>query len=75
MILLVVMVICLYMLNGTFLFHTIPKRLEIYIELLKMLTLPSSHGFCEVLIILVDVKCHAIEIYIRFTFWRIVCGC
>ena len=30
-------------------FHTIPKLLEIYVKLLRMLTLPSLAGFCEVL--------------------------
>ena len=39
-----------------FLFHMIPKQLEIYVKLLKMLTLPSLAGFCEVLNIFLDVK-------------------
>ena len=56
MILLVLIEICLYVVNGMFLFHTIPKQLEIYIKLLKMLTLPSLAGFCEVLNIFLDVK-------------------
>ena len=51
-------VICLYVVNGMFLFHTIPKQLEIYVKLLKMLTLPFLAGFCEVLSIFLDVKCH-----------------
>ena len=50
MVLLVLIEICLYVVNGMFLFHMIPKQLEIYVKLLKMLTLPSSAGFCEVLI-------------------------
>ena len=58
MILHVIIVICLYVVNGMFLFHTIPKQLEIYVKLLKMLTLPSLDGFCEVLNIFLDVKCH-----------------
>ena len=49
MILLVLIEICLYVVNGMFLFHMIPKQLEIYVKLLKMLTLPSLAGFCEVL--------------------------
>ena len=42
--------------NGMFLFHMIPKQMEIYVKLLKMLTLPSSAGFCEVLTNFLDVK-------------------
>ena len=42
--------------NGMFLFHMIPKQLEIYVKLLKMLTLPSLAGFCEVLDIFLEVK-------------------
>ena len=49
------------MVNGMFLFHTIPKQLEIYVKLLKMLTLPSLAGFCEVLNTFLDVKCHVSE--------------
>ena len=56
MILLVLIEICLYMVNGFFLFHMIQKQLEIYIKLLKMLILPSLAGFCEVLNIFLDVK-------------------
>ena len=58
MILHVIIVICLFVVNQMFLFHTIPKQLEIYVKLLKMLTLPSLAGFCEVLNIFLDVKCH-----------------
>ena len=36
--------------------YMIPKQLEIYVKLLKMLTLPSLAGFCEILNILLDVK-------------------
>ena len=61
MILLVVIVICLYIVNGMFLFHAIPKLLEIYVKLLKMLTLPSLAGFYEVLNIFPYVKCHMNE--------------
>ena len=61
MILLGVIVIFLYMVNGTFLFHIVPSLLEIYIKLLKMLTLPSLVGFCEVLNMFLDVKCHISE--------------
>ena len=58
MILLIVILICLYVepLNGMFLFHTIPKQLEIYQKLLKMLTLPSLARFCEVLNIFRGIK-------------------
>ena len=56
MTLLVQIEICLSVVNGMFLFHMIPKQLEIYVKLLKMLTLPSLAGFCEVLNILLDVK-------------------
>ena len=49
------------MASGTSLFHIIPKQLEIYVKLLKMLTLPSLAGFCEVLNIFLDVKCHISE--------------
>ena len=52
----VVIVICLYVVNGMFLFETIPKQLEITIKLLKMLTLPSLGGFCEVINIFLDVN-------------------
>ena len=34
------------------------KHLEIYVKLLKMLTLPSLAGFCEVLKTFLDVKWH-----------------
>ena len=61
MILLVLIEICPYVVNGMFLFHMIPKQLEIYVKLLKMLTLPSSAGFCEVLNIFLDVKRHISE--------------
>ena len=61
MISLVVIVICLYVVNGMFLFHTFPKQLEIYVKLLKILTLPSLAGFCEVLNTFLDVKCHISE--------------
>ena len=54
--LLVLKEICLYVVNGMFLFHLIPKQLEIYVMLLKMLTLPPLPGFCEVLNIFLDVK-------------------
>ena len=60
MILLVMIVICLYVVSGIFLFHTIPKHLEIYVKLLKMLTLSSLAEFCEVRNIFLDVKCHII---------------
>ena len=56
MILLVPIEICLYVVNGMFLFHMIPKQLEIYVKLLKMLTLPPLAGFYEVLNIFLDVK-------------------
>ena len=48
--------ICLYVVNGMFLLHMIPNQLEIYVKLLKMLTLPSLAGFCEVLNIFLDVE-------------------
>ena len=48
--------LCLYVVNGMFLFHMIPKQLEIYIMLLNMLTLPSLAGVCEVLNIFLEVK-------------------
>ena len=38
------------------LFPMIPKQLEIYVKLLKMLTLPCLGGFCEGLNIFLDVK-------------------
>ena len=56
MILLVLIEICLNVVNGMFLFHMIPKWLEIFVKLLKMLTFPSLTGFCEVLNISLDVK-------------------
>ena len=56
MILLVLIGICLYVVNGMFLFHMIPKQLEIYVKLLKMFTLPPLDGFCEVLNIFLDVN-------------------
>ena len=56
MILLVLIEICLYGVNGMFLFHMIPKQLEIYVKLLKMLTLPSLARFCEVVNIFLGVK-------------------
>ena len=56
MILLVLIEICLFVVNGMFLFHMIPKQLEIYVKFLKMLNLPSLAGFCEVLNIFLDVK-------------------
>ena len=56
MILLVLIEICLHVVNGMFLLHMIPKQLEIYVKLLKMLTLPSLAGICEVLNIFLDVK-------------------
>ena len=56
MILLVLIEVCLYVGNGMFLFHMIPKQLEIYVKLLKMLTLPSLAGFCDVLNIFLYVK-------------------
>ena len=49
MILLVLIKICLYVINGMFLFHMVPKQLGVYVKLLEMLTLPSLAGFCEVL--------------------------
>ena len=61
MILLVAKVICLYIVNGKFVCRTIPKLLEMYIKLVKILTLPLFAGFCEVLDIFPDVKCHIIE--------------
>ena len=48
--------ILLVLVNGMFLFHMIPKQQEIYVKLLKMLTLPSLAGFCEVGNIFLDVK-------------------
>ena len=62
MISLLVIVICLYVVNGMFLFHTIPKQLEIYVKLLKMFTLPSLAGCCEVLNALLDVEYHINEL-------------
>ena len=56
MALLVTIVICLYVVNRTFLLDKIPKWPKIYV-----LTLPSLAGFCEVLNMLVDVKCHICE--------------
>ena len=53
--------ICLYGVNEMFLFHTIPKQLEIYAKLLKMFTLLSLAGICEVLTIFLNVKCHISE--------------
>ena len=54
--LLVVIVICLYVVNGIFLIHTIPKQLEIDQKLLKILTLPFLARFCEVLNIFLDER-------------------
>ena len=60
----------------TFLFHTIPKQLEIYVKLLKMYTLPSLAGFCEVINILVDFKGHISEWRLtQGLFWCIECDC
>ena len=56
MIFLVLIEICLFVVNGMFLFHMIPKQMESYVKLLKMLTLPSLAGFCEVLTDFLDVK-------------------
>ena len=56
MVLLALMEIWLYMVNGMFLFHMIQNQLEIDIKLLNMLTLPSLAGFCQVLDIFLDVK-------------------
>ena len=56
MISLVLTELCLYVVNGMFLFHMIPKQLESYVKLLKMLTLPSLAGFCEILNTFLVVK-------------------
>ena len=56
--LIIVIEIWLYGVNGMFLFHAIPKQLEIYAKLLKTFTLLSLAGFCEVLTIFINVKCH-----------------
>ena len=61
LILLVVIMVCLYVVNGMFLFHIITKQLEIYIKLLELLTLPSLAGLCEVLNIFQAVKYHISE--------------
>ena len=54
MILRVVIVICLYVIDRMFLFHTIQKQLEIFVKLLKILTLSSLAGLCEVLNIFLE---------------------